>query len=233
MPFLTPNAAPDTLLVRRVRIPASPDWLGIFNGAIAQATQHWNFEQFGTETPLDTAEKFLLIYEDYLSSDGFMVGQITPYMTADPPTFCIPCDGGTYNRVDWPELYALLDSAFIVDADTFVTPNLNNGSVPIGAGISEEGTTFSVGEQGGEETHSLTDSENGPHTHVDSGHAHTIPSHTDIPVVVPGEGLASLLFPLIPSFTGTASANIQSSGDGTPHNNMPPFVVLKYCVVAR
>jgi len=233
VPFLTPNAAPDTLLVRRVRIPASPDWLGIFNGAIAAATQHWNYQQFGTESPLDTAEAFLRIYEDYIQSDGFMVGQITPYMTADPPTFCLDCDGGTYNRTDWPELYALIDPAFIVDADTFVTPNLNNGSVPIGAGMSETGTDFVVGASGGEETHALTDTENGTHNHLDSGHAHSIPSHTDLAVVVPGEGLASLLLPIIPSVTGTASANNQPSGDGTPHNNMPPFVVLKYCVVAR
>lgn len=233
MPYLTPNAAPDTTLVRRVRLPASPDWLGIFNGAIAQATLYWNFQQFGTETPDDTAERFLRIYEDYLESDGFMVGQITPYMTASPPTFCIDCDGGTYNRVDWPELYALLDPAFIIDADTFTTPNLNNGSVPIGAGTSAIDTVFTVGQIGGEELHALTEDENGEHTHVDSGHAHSIPSHTDLAVVVPGEGLASLLIPLVPSSTGTASANIQSSGESTPHNNMPPFVVLKYCVVAR
>jgi len=233
VPYLTPNAAPDTLLVRRVRIPASPEWLGIFNGAIAQATLYWNFEQFGTETPLDTAEAFLRIYEDYLQSDGFMVGQITPYMTADPPTFCIDCDGGTYNRTDWPELYALLDPAFIVDSDTFVTPNLNNGSVPIGAGTSAESTVFSVGQVGGEENHALTETENGTHTHTDLGHVHSYqPPGVSGLALAPGE-LPVALPNIIPSVTGSASANIQSSGDSTPHNNMPPFVVLKYCVVAR
>lgn len=233
MPYLTPNAAPDTMLVRRVRIPASPDWLGIFNGAIAQATLYWNFEQSGDVSPLDTAAAFLRIYEDYLDSDGFMIGQVTPYVTANPPTFCIDCDGGTYNRVDWPELYALLDPAFVIDADTFTTPNLNNGSVPIGAGLSTEGTTFAVGDVGGEENHVLTETENATHNHADLGHIHSYqPPGTTGLAVAPGE-LPVALPNFIPSATGSASANIQSSGDSAPHNNMSPYVVLKYCVVAR
>lgn len=184
-------------------------------------------------TPQGTAEMYLEIMQDYLGSTGFMIGQITPYMTENPPTYCLPCDGGNYNRVDWPELYALIDPVFIVDADTFITPELNNGSVPIGAGMSDTGTDFTVGMVGGEENHALTEAENGTHSHLDAGHTHSYqpPGATGL-AVAPGE-LPVLLPAILPSVTGSGNANIQSSGESAPHNNMSPFVVLKYCVVAR
>lgn len=158
------------------------------------------------------------------------IGQIIMYTTADAPIFCLPCDGEEYARADYPLLYAVLDSAYIVDSDTFVTPNLASRS-PIGTGTGSGLSTVSANEIKGEEFHELTESENGVHSHSDTGHAHSeitaVPSSTlpgEIPVPVPTAipGVAS---------TGIGYASIASSGEGEPHNTIHPVVGVKFGVI--
>lgn len=196
-------------------------------------------ENWLTDNPLDdiTPEQWdvieALVSGLYFEVNNPMLGMIFPVITGGAPQNCILCDGDTYMREDYPLLYDILDSAFITGPDTFVTPNLNNGSVPIGAGLSEIGTDFYIGMIGGEEKHSLDEDENGEHSHTDIGHVHSYqPPGVSGLAVAPGE-LPVALPNFIPSVTGSASANIQSSGIGAPHNNMPPFVAVKYVVIAR
>lgn len=109
---------------------------------------------------------------DYLESDGYcMIGAIVPVMRETLPPNMLLCDGDTYLREDYPELYAVLDPAFIDDADHFVTPNLS-GRVVIG-----EHTDFPVDAAGGERVHSLTTGEIPSHTHTQNSHGHTGNSH--------------------------------------------------------
>lgn len=145
------------------------------------------------------------------------VGFVRPYITSSPPDNTIPCDGGTYNREDFPLLYAVIDAVFIVDADTFTTPDLR-GLVMIGAGTVGL-RTFSLGGTGGEYEHQLTESEL-------ASHAHTIPKTITTLVLEPGEVPALTPIPIIPDFTG-------NTGGDVPHNNIQPYGVVKYCVVAR
>ena len=49
-------------------------------------------------------------YEELLTP---MLGQVVAYITASPPSNVLPCDGTVYNRVDYPELYAVLDLSLI------------------------------------------------------------------------------------------------------------------------
>lgn len=219
MPYLTPEPPPPNLfVVRRLRIPQQIDFLGLINGALNEMCNHWNYEQYGTLTPVETAEIMLDIYNDYSDSSGFMIGQITPYVTENPPVFCLDCDGGTYNRVDYPNLYALLDPIFKIDADTFVTPNINRGDTIIGAGTSPVGSIYDVGDTGGEEEHSLSSAENGEHFHTTNMTTGLAVSPGELPVNIP-----------TPLPLGTTN----NSGLGVPHNNMMPFTALKFCVVAK
>ena len=64
-------------------------------------------------------------------------------------------------------------------------------------------------ETGGAKTHSLTSSENGPHTH---GGVPNIISDLD-------RGTGSSVFSI------DAFGNTSSSGSGTPHNNLQPYIV--------
>lgn len=146
-----------------------------------------------------------------------MIGYIMPYMTESPPANVLPCDGSTYLREDYPELYEVLASVFIVDADHFTVPDLRGRAV-IGAGSGSGLSNRNVGDTTGEETHQLTESEL-------ASHAHTIPATIDVPVVAPGEVVTDAPVPILTSLTGY-------TGGDTAHNNMQPSYVLNYGVIA-
>lgn len=160
-----------------------------------------------------------------------ILGLITAYATEDPPPNVLPCDGASYLRVDYPELYAVLDPFFIVDADHFSVPDLRGRTV-IGAGIATGLTTRAVGNMGGEEDHTLTVDEMPSHSHSDNGHSHTIPSTTTTLFVAPGEVPGLIPVPIVPSFTGTSYADLTSTGGDDPHNNMQPWYALNYGIIA-
>jgi microcystin-dependent protein len=146
-----------------------------------------------------------------------VIGYIMPYITASPPANVLPCDGSSYLRVDFPELYSVLDSVFIVDSDNFVVPDLRGRTV-IGAGDGSGLSSRSVGTSLGEEDHQLTESEL-------ASHSHTIPYTITTLVLEPGEVTALTPVPLLTQNTGDA-------GIDSPHNNMQPSYVLNYGVIA-
>lgn len=96
---------------------------------------------------------------------------------------------------------------------TFTLPNLK-GSVPVGRDASQ--TEFNaVGETGGAKTHTLTTAEL-------ASHAHTMPSF--------GGGAANnfMLIQRGENATGTESTN--STGSGTAHNNLQPYLALNFII---
>jgi len=141
-----------------------------------------------------------------------LIGVPFPYVTVNPPVGTLPCDGSTYVRSDYPLLYAALDPAFIVDADNFVTPDLRGRTI---IGVS---ASYPMGATGGEAEHTLIVNEMPSHTH---GY-----SHPEIPTLVfePGEVPVSTI-DLFPDVTSSA-------GGDQPHNNMQPYIALKYCMGA-
>lgn len=227
--WLTPNDIPVNTVCRVLRIPDSLDWIAPVTGAILALQDTFNWEQFGTLTPEEVTERYSQMVNEFLDA-GFsncMIGVVFPYVTNDPPNGALPCDGSSFLRVDYPQLYGELADEFIVDADTFVTPDLRSRvivGVGEGAGLSD----YTVNQQGGEETHALTETENATHTHTDTGHVHSYqPPGASGLALAPGE-LPIALPNIIPGLTGSASANITASGDGTPHNNIQPYTALKY-----
>ena len=223
MPYLTPDTPPTNEFVcRRLRIPASPGFLELVSGALSELTHWHNWEQFGTFSVEDTVQAFRAMFLDYAASSQpcisnptvtAMIGTITPYITNSPPGGCLPCDGSQYSRVDFPDLYAALDAAFILDANTFITPDLRGRTV-IGAGSGAGLTPRNVNASGGAETHVLTISEMPAHTH-------SVPFLYQVAFA---SGTSS------GARAGTSTSG--SAGSNQAHNNMPPFVALKYCVVA-
>jgi len=171
------------------------------------------------------------------------VGFIRPYITTNPPDNTIPCDGGTYNREQFPLLYAVIDSVYIVDSDHFVTPDLR-GLTIIGAG-TVGARTFNLGDTGGEYEHTLDVSEIAAHSHIadaptviDPSHAHGTTIAIPVPVLegaVPAPSAIPSVGTTAPALTGITvlAPTIHSEGGGGSHNNIQPFGVVKYCVVAR
>jgi len=169
---------------------------------------------------------------DALTSDTMrqlmtpMVGQITAFVTAEPPPNVLPCDGASHLREDFPLLYEVIDDAFKLDADTFYIPDLSDLTI-IGAS-----DTFPFNSTGGEIEHTLTVSELASHSHSDAGHTHS--EISAVPTVIPpGE----IPIPLssatpLPTSTGVGFASIQNTGDSAAHNNMQPYRALRYGIFA-
>lgn len=132
----------------------------------------------------------------------------TYIMSAVPVEGALECDGATYNRVDYPELYAaFVDTVYIVDEDTFVVPDLIE-AFPLGSTI--------VGTTGGETDHTLTPEEMPSHGHSVDG---TVTAAL-IPV-----GLEAAVTLGVPSIGFTDNA-----GGGVSHNNMPPFHSVRFFI---
>lgn len=248
MPYLTPDTMPATFVCRRLRIPDGIEWLEIVNGALTTLLNQRIFEQHGLITPVETAEVFLEMFLEYLEGEVCLLGSILPYANATPPTGTLACDGQSYARTDYPALYGVLSSVYITDADTFVTPDLRGRAV-IGTGVGTDLTARITGDAGGVEVHTLTVDELAIHDHLTTDHTHTDAGHTHttfyptLNIDIEGAGIPDLLGagnPPVPTTTGIGYASIQPSnvevhttGDDQPHQNMPPFHALNYCIVAR
>lgn len=168
-----------------------------------------------TNNDWDTIESYVdgLLYEVKQP----MLGYIIPFVTQNPPSNVLPCDGSSYLRIDYPNLYDVLDPFFITDADNFTVPDLRGRTI-IGTGTSMVLTSRNIGDQGGEELHQLDISELATHNH-------TIPATITTLVVEPGEVTALTPVPIITSDTGSAGGNMA-------HNNMQPFYALNYGIIA-
>lgn len=164
-------------------------------------------------------------WSDLMDAD---VGKLFPFATQDPPPNTLECDGATYNRVDFPLLYAVLDSNFIVDADTFVVPDMQSRFI-VGAGTGSGLSAYGVNASGGEETHTLVTSEIPSGLYTDPGHLHTevtaVPTAITIgagvpaPSAVPGVGV-----------TGSSTAGLIDNGGDGAHENRPPYRALRWCI---
>jgi microcystin-dependent protein len=144
---------------------------------------------------------------DYTCPGGgdMVTGVISFTATGSVPAGYLLCDGSQYLRTAYPDLYAALDSAFIIDADNFVVPDLREVFV-LGAG-----PVHSVGDTGGEASHTLTIDE--------------IPEHAHVVYRASSIGTASTRVAGGASNTIGATATT-AVGGGLAHNNMPPFNTL-------
>lgn len=168
-----------------------------------------------------------------------LVGLIMPVCTAVLPDGTLLCDGSTYLRADYPNLYDALDPAYHIDADSFSVPDMRD-RFALGAGPDHAANTT-----GGSFSHTQTvdelashDHATVDHTHGDTPHTHAegtaIPSAADlgtgvpVPSAVPGVGITG------PASVGILPANVMvtNTGGGQAMDITPPFIALRYVVVA-
>lgn len=230
--YLTPPTLPAVYACRRLLIPDDTEFIGAVNGALLELAEVSNWEQFGAVTPEEAAaaaQQMIFRMWDI----PCMLGATFPYVTDVPPYGCLPCDGSVYNRVDYPQLYAALNPIFIIDADTFETPDLRGRTV-LSSGTGTGLSPRDVGDKGGEETHVLDVAEMPTHSHSDTGHTHFTPIPTFL-AVEPGEAptYTPLGVPVGGQTSAPGFASLTSTGGDGAHENMPPFLALPYCIVAR
>ena len=156
-----------------------------------------------------------------------VVGEIKIHAREDLPEGWLWCDGHTYNRVDWPELYEALHPNFRVNADTFKVPDMQL-RFPLGFA---EGSPSFVGLQGGEQSHQLTQSEMPVHNHppATTGQAFVTQPPAGQTTGLRINGVAASGFYIQPAGGQTTG----QSGGNTPHNNMPVYTWVYYAIVGR
>lgn len=192
--------------------------------AQAMPLYFWTNNQF----PLDQAQIDDL--ENRLATAGGqlmhpLVGLIIPVCTEDLPEGTLLCDGSTYQRADYPNLYDAIAIGLHIDADSFAVPDLRDRFI-LGAGPDHAAYT-----NGGSFEHTQTLSELAPHSHTSPPHSHTesaaVPSTVTIGLEVPVPAAVPA-----GSVTGATAVSIDSAGGGDAMDITPPFYALKYVVVA-
>lgn len=162
-----------------------------------------------------------------------MIGEIVAFAGAtSPKTTWLECDGSEVLIASYPDLYIVIGDTFgTATEDYFKLPDLR-GRALAGSGTGTDLSPVTIGQAYGEETHELTVTELASHGHTDSGHVHTTGNSLSSLAVMPGEGPVLVPNP-IPATTGSASANISNTGDGTGHNTIGPRLGILYLIVAK
>lgn len=177
------------------------------------------------------------------------VGGLAPFAGTTAPDGWLMCDGSAVSRTDYADLFeAIGDSYGVGDGtSTFNVPDLQ-GRVPVGLDSAQ--TEFdTLGETGGEKTHTLITDEMPSHQHSVSGtaasnggHIHNVAGQDTAAGGSNAFGVGDLratfsgATPYSTSSNGshthTVSGTAASTGGGGAHNNLQPYQVVNYIICA-
>lgn len=215
--WLTPDSSGGAYLCRRFQFRA--ELADYITGVLQGLTVAGKWEEFGNLSPDEIALMALDAFNSWCDSgDTCMVGQLWMGVTAVIPDDVLEFDGVQRARVDYPALYAVLDAAFIDDADNF-TLHEAAGRALVAAGSGTGLTPRTVGDRFGSETHTLDISEMPTHNHT---YDKAVAAESIVLGELPGVELGAYSTEL----TG-------DTGDGGAHNNLQPSFAVKIGVWAK
>lgn len=195
----------------------SPDSVALC--IMALGTLANRFRWVDDKTPVSDAQWNDIDYKVSLALDeimGGLIGALLPAIFETIPSLSLlPCDGGLYERSDYPQLYDVLDLQFIENSTQFRTPDLRR-RVVVGSGSG-----WSLGDTGGAEGVALSVAQLPPHNH--SYDQYTFGIDIESVGVPDPTGVGQ---PALPNLTS-------DTGSGDEHENMPPYFVVDWFVIAR
>jgi microcystin-dependent protein len=160
-------------------------------------------------------------------SDTF-VGEIRMFAGNFAPAGWMFCEGQLLSISQNDILFALIGTTYGGDGQTtFALPDLR-GRLPIHLGTRPAGSTFIIGQAGGQESVALTTSQIPMHTHVasaSSGVGHLSEPQDALPAA--DRDFAAFSDQSANTF---APAAVTPAGGGVPHSNVPPFLCLNFII---
>jgi microcystin-dependent protein len=188
--------------------------------------------------------------------DGYVLipaGTIIQSAAINRPNGWLDCDGSSLSASAYADLFNAIGYAFGGSSGTFLLPDMR-GRTGVGIGTGSGLSTRNLGSTGGEETHTLTVGEMPAHTHT--GTTNIAGNHTHTSNANGGQGgyglayangqntetgtdystgelnLWTTPYALTIDSAGNHSHGFttNSTGDNNAHNNMQPFLVLRYLI---
>lgn len=145
-----------------------------------------------------------------------------------PPKGWAFCNGQLLPINQNQALFALLGTTYGGDGRVnFALPNLQ-GRVPI-----HMGQGFTLGETGGEQSHTLTIQELPTHLHVVNATAASASTSTPSVGVVLAKSAGAAVYGAPSNLVPMAPNALANVGGSQPHTNLQPHLVLNFCIALQ
>lgn len=209
--YLTGESVPTEKRCFTVKIPDDLYLVSAFLGQMEDLLNDYSWQKFGSLTEQECAEEFNIIFEETSESENnCMIGSVSVWATEQDPVGYLFCDGATYQKDDYPELWEVLPSQ-MKTATTFDVPDMRTRTPRGASTVSQVNTT------GGNSSVTLTEGNLPPHRHNYSTN-----------------GLAPTLDGEIPTLSYNNPIQLQtgSVGNAVPFSILPPYTFLRYFIKA-
>ena len=174
-----------------------------------------------------------------MSAEPF-IGQIQPFAFHFAPRGWAKCDGQLLQISQHTALFSLLGTTYGGDGrTTFALPDLR-GRVAIHHGQGPGLVDRKLGEDGGEETVTLSVAQMPRHTHqatgtarCNSGDGTDVLAQGNVPATDGGPGQPSRDYHPTDNADMKAAGvavNVDDAGGSMAHNNMQPFLTINWCI---
>lgn len=158
------------------------------------------------------------------------LGEIRIFGFGFPPQGWARCDGAFLPINQNQALFSILGTTYGGNGvTTFGLPNLK-GRVPIHWGQGPGLSPYSIGQTGGESSHTLSAVETPQHNHVLSAST----AAPNQPSVAGGvwASITSAYVDAAPNAT-MQNGSLSTVGGGQPHQNMAPYLALNFCIAIQ
>ncbi len=143
------------------------------------------------------------------------------------------CDGEILPINQNQELFSLLGTNFGGDGRTsFALPDLR-GRIPIHFGTGTGLPTYSLGQRGGEETHTLTIDEMPTHTHQVKATSAVATAATPRNDRVLAQSTGNDVYGSATNLVSMDSSAVTSTGGNQTRENMMPYLTINFCIAIQ